>query len=157
MKVGVEGNSIRKFRESNAKGFYYAVSWVMCVYVMSLENYWPNIRNVWEHMTPEGDISSQPCPVMLQAFYIWELSWYVGSSFTHIFLDEKLKDFYILLLHHAITIGLIMFSYMVGYHRIGVLVLFCHDFSDVFLEYTKVFLYIKKVDSTLLLIDLRAE
>ena len=39
-----------------------------------------------------------------------------------------------MLLHHNITMLIISISYMVGYVRIGVVIMLLHDISDVFLE-----------------------
>lgn len=58
-----------------------------------------------------------------------------------LWFETKRKDFYELLLHHAVTILLIVFSYCASEHRIGMNVLIIHDFSDVFLYGTKVLHY----------------
>ena len=71
-----------------------------------------------------------------------ELSFYVGGIFVHVFIDKPLKDFYVMLFHHIVTVCLILFSYLLGHHRIGVLVLMCHDVSDVFLDYAKCLHYL---------------
>lgn len=42
-----------------------------------------------------------------------------------------------MIVHHVLTNGLLFFSFAVRYHRIGVIVLFLHDISDVFLEFSK--------------------
>lgn len=48
-----------------------------------------------------------------------------------------------MLIHHALTIGLVALSYTTGQHRIGILVLMCHDHSDIFLEAAKLWKYVK--------------
>ena len=52
-----------------------------------------------------------------------------------------------MLFHHIVTMVLLGWSYEMGYHRIGVLVLICHDISDVFLDSAKCFHYIDMVRS----------
>ncbi|KAL7677691.1 hypothetical protein ACOME3_003930 [Neoechinorhynchus agilis] len=52
-------------------------------------------------------------------------------------MDVIRKDFAVILVHHCVTILLIICSYGVRYHRAGLLVLLCHDLNDVFLEGTK--------------------
>jgi hypothetical protein len=46
-------------------------------------------------------------------------------------------------IHHIVTMLLLFFSYLVNFLRIGVVVLLCHDGSDVFLELAKLFNYLK--------------
>jgi len=41
-------------------------------------------------------------------------------------------DFYEMVLHHAVTLFLICFSYLNNFTRIGTLVFFTHDFPDLF-------------------------
>jgi ceramide synthetase len=41
--------------------------------------------------------------------------------------------------HHLVTIWLIWFSYVVGYWKIGLLVLVVHDIADIPLEAAKAF------------------
>ena len=41
-----------------------------------------------------------------------------------------------MMLHHSVTMFMIAISYMVGYVRIGVVIMLVHDISDVFLEVT---------------------
>ena len=72
-----------------------------------------------------------------------ELSFYVSLLCT-IFTDVKRKDFLEQVIHHFATVSLIAFSYVCGYTRIGTLVMWCHDVSDIFLEGAKLCVYSKK-------------
>ena len=72
-----------------------------------------------------------------------ELSFYVSLLCT-IFTDVKRKDFSEQVIHHFATVSLIAFSYVCGYTRIGTLVMWCHDVSDIFLEGAKLCVYSKK-------------
>jgi ceramide synthetase len=44
-----------------------------------------------------------------------------------------------MIIHHFVTISLIASSYLFGYHRIGLMVLYCHNVNDIFLEGAKCF------------------
>lgn len=59
-------------------------------------------------------------------------------------MDFKRKDFKIMLIHHAVTIALIVLSYAYRYHRLGLMVLFCHDVNDILLEFTKCNVYLRR-------------
>jgi len=48
-----------------------------------------------------------------------------------------------MMLHHIITIGLILFSYINNYVRIGTLVLYLHDISDICGSLSKITLHSK--------------
>jgi hypothetical protein len=48
-----------------------------------------------------------------------------------------------MMIHHIVTIFLIVFSYGANFIRVGSLVLLVHDASDVFLELAKLFNYAK--------------
>ncbi|RWS11413.1 ceramide synthase 1-like protein, partial [Dinothrombium tinctorium] len=74
-----------------------------------------------------------------------QLSYYVFCVYALLFLDEKRKDFSAMLIHHCVTIMLIVFSYAVRQWKIGLLTMFVHDICDLFLDASK-FLYNLKQD-----------
>lgn len=78
--------------------------------------------------------------------YVTEIGFYLHCICGSILLDTRRRDFVVMTIHHVLTIFLLLFSYAVRYHRIGVLVLFILDFGDVWLEISKTFLYFKVRD-----------
>lgn len=54
------------------------------------------------------------------------------------FFDYKRKDFWALLVHHWVTLALILLSWHFGLTQHGCLVLFCHDNADAMLMLAKV-------------------
>lgn len=79
-----------------------------------------------------------------------EVRWYYFISFGHYihlfvtqFFEPKRKDWWEMFIHHLVTMALLFFSYIVSFLRIGVVVLLCHDVSDVMLELAKLFNYLK--------------
>lgn len=94
---------------------------------------------------------SQVRSIELQSYYVLELSYYSAGIFIHVFIDQPLKDFWVMLSHHILTVCLVACSYFFNLQRFGLLVLMIHDVSDVFLDYGKCFHYLDMVRSTVLL------
>ncbi len=46
-----------------------------------------------------------------------------------------------MVVHHIVTLTLITMSYLMGFQRIGMIVIFLHDCSDPFMEIAKCALY----------------
>ena len=96
-------------------------------------------------------------PPDIKLLYFAQCGFYVHSIYATIYMDSKRKDFYAMILHHVLTIALISISYVTRsviepsetlnifafrYHKIGLLVLFMHDVTDIFLEITKLMRYL---------------
>jgi len=73
----------------------------------------------------------------LQAYYVYGISFYTFSCIC-LFIDEKKKDFSAMLLHHIVTILLILVSGMGGMLRIGAVIMISFDKSDILLETAKI-------------------
>lgn len=58
-------------------------------------------------------------------------------------LDEKRRDFWILMVHHFATITLITMAYTIKYTEMGLLILLLHDMCDPFMEVAKICHYMK--------------
>lgn len=78
----------------------------------------------------------------LRRYYFFEFGLYL-NFFCFQFVDTRRKDFWEMFLHHAVTLGLLLFSYATNFTRIGGVVLCLHDASDVFLESAKLLHYAK--------------
>nr|CAB3230105.1 ceramide synthase 1-like [Phallusia mammillata] len=82
-------------------------------------------------------------PFDVYCVYALQVSFYVHSIYASLSLDEWRSDTPVLLTHHAVSILLLALSFLCKYFHLGLLVLFCHDLSDVFLEATKLAVYYK--------------
>lgn len=83
-----------------------------------------------------------PLSPSAKLLYLMELTYYIHASVI-IFWEPPLKDRAEMLTHHAVTFSLILFSYLVGLHRVGVVILVLHDFADPWMEVAKLFNYCK--------------
>jgi len=80
------------------------------------------------HIRPTGAV---------QALYLLQLGIRIWSSFSHRFLEAKHKDYFLMFTHHVVTIALLGGSYQGGFYKIGTLVLFVHNGSDIVVDVLK--------------------
>lgn len=130
-----------KFPESAWKFIVYGIMWcyIADLLVFNAEfDYFINPQEIWEDWSIGMDI-----PYEIQWLYFLECGFYVHSVYATIFMDEIRKDFVVMLIHHFLTLILITVSYGTRYHKIGIMVLFVHDITDILLEFTKCNVYLK--------------
>ncbi|UJR19075.1 hypothetical protein I4U23_022206 [Adineta vaga] len=128
----------KKFSESTWKFLFYTCSWSYCFYLVKYRyNYFDEPYLVWDNWSVGMFV-----PFNIKILYFIQCGFYIHSVYATIYLDSKRKDFYIMILHHIITTILIFVSYAIRYHRVGLLVLFCHDIADIWLEITKIIRYL---------------
>ncbi|KAM7538502.1 hypothetical protein Aperf_G00000061795 [Anoplocephala perfoliata] len=84
-----------------------------------------------------------PTPWQYRWLYMLEIGFYIHSFYASLRLDVKRKDTSVILVHHVLTIALLSFSFFAKFHRVGLLVLFLHDISDVLLESGKFLIAIR--------------
>ncbi|KAL0482816.1 hypothetical protein AKO1_014202 [Acrasis kona] len=75
----------------------------------------------------------------LRTYYLVACGFYMQALYGLLFIDERMKDFWEMTIHHIITIILISFSIVSSYHRAGSIIIFLHDVVDVFLYSAKAF------------------
>jgi ceramide synthetase len=79
----------------------------------------------------------QTCPPLLQFAYFFVLSAYTFAGFQHRFFSPRKRDYYVMFGHHIATCALITGSYVARGYRIGLVVMFVHDLSDILLDITQ--------------------
>jgi hypothetical protein len=73
------------------------------------------------------------------ALYMIQTGFYIHMIASLVFLEERLNDFHQMLIHHFISLILILGSYRFLWHRMGLVVFFLHDSVDFFLYFAKMF------------------
>ncbi|CRG95557.1 translocation associated membrane protein, putative [Plasmodium gallinaceum] len=73
-------------------------------------------------------------------FYILQIS-YWSSCLFYLNYEIKRKDFYIFVLHHISTIILLIYSHVLNFWRVGLLILLIHDIVDITLYSSKLLNY----------------
>lgn len=69
-------------------------------------------------------------------------------------IAQKRKDFWMMLLHHLMTLIFTHFSWLVNGHSLGSIFLLFHDASDIFVEGGKCFNYAKQGKAALIVLVL---
>lgn len=130
-----------KFHESFWKFLVYSATWSACCYLLLLSGkytYFTEPWTLWDDWAIDMVV-----PDDIKILYYIECGFYVHSIYATLYMDAVRKDFFAMLVHHVLTVSLLTFSYCTKYHKTGILVLFCHDVSDVMLEFTKLNVYLK--------------
>jgi len=76
-------------------------------------------------------------PPLLEQLYMVQLAiWFVTGVF-QVFFFEKNRDHLVMLAHHIATIGLLGLSYHHDYMRLGLVILYIHDITDIVVDLLK--------------------
>jgi hypothetical protein len=82
-------------------------------------------------------------PRALDGYYVLQLAIWMWTAFSCKWLESRRKDYVEMMLHHIVTIMLVLGSLLYKEHPMGMLVLLVHDSSDVFLDLMKLANYFK--------------
>lgn len=96
---------------------------------------WVNTSELWT-LTPLVKIP------YTQQYYLMEFGWYCHRLLTGPF-EYRRKDFWEMNFHHLITSTLIYISFVSGMVKVGRMIMFLHDPSDMLLAITKSLHYLK--------------
>ncbi len=82
-------------------------------------------------------------PELFNVYYLTALAFHLTDLIWLLWIYELQTDFKMMLVHHICTITLITFSYLCNYSNIGSIIIFLHDFGDIFVYIMRVFLNTK--------------
>ena len=77
-------------------------------------------------------------PLYFDIYYLTALSYTLTDLIWLLFIYEKQTDFILMLLHHSITISLVVFSFLTNFSQIGIIVFFLHDLTDIVVYLTRI-------------------
>lgn len=124
-----------KYAESCWKALFYTTSFIWGLFLVYQCECFPQTTECWRNY-PNIPITPE-----LRSYYLYELAFYLHSLYAHLFIETLRSDFWALFFHHLISIYLIYYSYLIKFHKMGLLFLVCHDTSDVLFEIGKTFVY----------------
>ncbi|KAJ1667740.1 Sphingosine N-acyltransferase lag1 [Coemansia sp. RSA 1813] len=123
---------VTRFGEQGWLTIYYLLSNSAGIYVMYGSPYWMNTKGFWTNY-PEGHKQMTP---LMKSYYLIQLGFWFQQVFV-LLIEERRKDFLVMLTHHIITCNLLCWSLYMNFTRIGNAILCCMDSSDIFLSGTK--------------------
>ncbi|CAF1076082.1 unnamed protein product [Adineta ricciae] len=127
----------QKFPETAWKFLMSACAWFYCTYLLYYRyNYYQEPYLIWDDWS-----SGMKVPFDIKLMYFGRCAYALHSLYAIFYKETKRKDFYAIFIHHILTMTLILVSYAIRYHKVGLIVLFVHDISDVLLELTKLLHY----------------
>lgn len=134
---------LSKFQESAWKCILYTVLSCISAYALSKETFWRNTAEFWT-----GCQESLPCKYeasdAVNFAYAVDMAFYTYSLPYLIFFELKRKDFWAMLSHHVATIILIGYSFIMGWTKVGIVIMLLHDICDPFLEIAKMAKYVNQ-------------
>eukprot|EP01135_Chromosphaera_perkinsii_P003540 Nk52_evm13s247 gene=Nk52_evmTU13s247 len=141
LRYKLESREAGKLSESGFKVLYCTMLWGFAHYLLFYSgehNYFQDPDAAWKGWSRGMYVEPK-----LYWLYMIQLGFYFHSVYATYFMDERRNDHYAMVIHHIVTILLIGFSYCTRYHRVGLQVLYVHDFCDVCMELAKCFQYFK--------------
>jgi len=152
----------KKLATNFFKIFYYTSISIFAYITLNQLKYFPislggegALKNMFLPGYPHSLFHTKP--EYFDVYYMTGLGFNITDLVWLIFIYELQTDFKMMLLHHLCTISLITFSYISNYSNIGCVILFLHDFGDIFVYLARIVINIEvkspfKIGSGILLV-----
>lgn len=122
----------RKVSENVFYTAFYVSTTILGYVVYTREPWSLNLFSNESQVLPLFSPFPAPLSPLMRMYFLTELGFYVGALL-FLVVDEHRKDFGIMVVHHVVSICLVVGSYLGGWVRFGAIVLALHDVGDVFL------------------------
>lgn len=138
----------RRVRSKLSENLYYATYYTLAFgyYMLAVR---PSVKWSVDLFSNESNVVlslMDPIPPPMvrveRVYYYQAAGFYLSASTFLVLFDGRRSDFFELILHHTVTIGLVTMSYLYGYVRAGILILALHDVGDIFLYSAKLVHYL---------------
>jgi ceramide synthetase len=138
----------RKLAIYGLKFFHYLIITIHSYFVYDKLDFFPyqlfghgNMNNMYARGAHSFCFFERP--KYFDFHYLLNLAYTFADLFCVVFIYDSQSDILVMVFHHLVTISLIVFSYYNHYDSIGALILFLHNFSDIFVYLGRAFLYAK--------------
>ncbi|KAK9767492.1 Sphingosine N-acyltransferase lag1 [Basidiobolus ranarum] len=125
----------QRFIEQSWQFVFFLGSWSVGMYIMYHSPYWFNPHHFWIGY-PHQHLS------YLTKWYYLIITGYWLSQMFVVHVEKRRKDHVVMVVHHCVTIALLVGSYFSNLTRIGNAVLCMMDFSDIILAFAKSLYYL---------------
>ncbi|KAJ3072203.1 hypothetical protein HDU98_004045 [Podochytrium sp. JEL0797] len=122
-----------KFQTASWRALLYSISASLGIYICLKEDW------VWDSKLYFGGYP-HTTSFALKLYYNVGFGNY-AYQLVNVFSERRQSDFAQIVTHHVATVILMLLSYVMGFLRCGVMVLFLHDCSDPLMELAKCFVY----------------
>lgn len=100
----------------------------------------------WSHPELIGCPGEYAVSLELEWFMLMQLALWVMTGISHKWFDERRKDYVQMMIHHIVTVMLVITAINNGEHAFGLVVLVVHDTSDIVIDLLKMANYMKLED-----------
>ena len=95
---------------------------------------------LWDPSSYHACFPNNSIPFLLRLYYNMATAYYIYTSFA-IFFEPKMKDRNEMMVHHVVTLSLLISSYMANLVKYGLSILILHDIADPLMELAKICFY----------------
>ncbi|EAU84743.1 longevity-assurance protein [Coprinopsis cinerea okayama7 len=129
--------SVLRFAEQGWSVVYYTFSWSYGLYVhyhlptkvLQPSAVWKNYPHI-------------PLALPVKFYYLVQTAFYLHQILI-LNAEARRKDFWQMMAHHIITVGLLVLSYFTNFTRVGCIILLLMDTCDIFLPLAKMIRYLE--------------
>jgi len=141
--LGPDSKNLRKLQEAAWRCVLYTVAcaWAIKLVVFGKQLEWVGDSELFWKGWPNHETTAD-----MKSLYALYLGLYV-HQLIFLFVDTRSSDFIALIVHHLITLTIVVASWSIGFTRVGTFTMVLHDCSDVFLEHAKCLNYVKEATS----------
>jgi len=98
--------------------------------------------SLWLPSRSIAELFVAPSRASVQLLYLLQSAVWIVTACSHVWLEERHNDYLMMLAHHVVTLALILLSYHYNYLRVGVVIMFLHDSSDIVIDLLKMCNYV---------------
>lgn len=138
----------RKLAIYGVKFFHYLFLTIHSYFVYDKIDFFPkelfghgNMKNLYNRGVHSFVFFERP--PLFNFHHLLNLAYTFADLFCVAFIYDRQTDILVMVFHHFCTIQLLVFSYYSHFASIGCLILFLHNFSDIFVYLGRAFLYAK--------------
>jgi len=106
----------------------------------------PIFFGIGHHSNILKDIELNEVHPNLQYYMLLSVSLHSEAFFQHLLSNMYEKKYYEFLLHHGMAFFLLCFSYIYNCWKVGALIVYLHDFSDIFLTSLRILADYKNIN-----------